>query len=230
MEGTKNCTLTHTHYTPARNPYGLPLPVHITSRGGTWVTGSSGPGHGVATCGTVGNITDGGTGVGGFTSGTMVVGWLGADEKNGPNNKCVDGVCPRPHADFLLASLAFFRSVLSVSTNSLSLSMFSYFEWLGFGSLVPLPLSLLVTSLYSVGKMWYRNSAVVLSFFLNQLKTASSLNCLLRIIYLWWSTSKSVVHSLHLSLVLLGFWSGLLNPWFEETLSTVVSIQDPRNS
>ena len=86
-----------------------------------------------------------------------------------------------------------------------------------------MPLSLLVASLYSVGKMWYRNSAVVLSFFLNQLKTASSLNCLLRIIHLWWSTSKSVVHSLHLSLVLLGFWSSLLNSWFEEALSTVVS-------
>jgi len=86
-----------------------------------------------------------------------------------------------------------------------------------------LPLSLLVASLYSVGNMWYRNSAVVSSFFLNQLKTASSLNCLLCIIHLWWSTSKSVVHSLRLSLVFLGFWSGLLNFRFEEALSTVVS-------
>ena len=88
---------------------------------------------------------------------------------------------------------------------------------------MPLPLSLLVASLYSVGKMWYRNSAMVLSFFLNQLKTASSLNCPLRIIHLWWSTSKSVVHSLRLSLVLLGFWFGLLNSWFEEALSALVS-------
>ena len=88
--------------------------------------------------------------------------------------------------------------------------------------MVPLFLSLLVASLYSVGKMWYRNSAMVLSFFLNQLKTASSLNCLLRIIHLWWSTSKSVVYSLRLSLVLLGFWSGLLNSWFKEALSTLV--------
>ena len=88
---------------------------------------------------------------------------------------------------------------------------------------MPLPLSLLVASLYSVGKIWYRNSAVVSSLFLNQLKTASSLNCPLRIIHLWWSTSKSVVHSLRLSLVLLGFWSCLLNSWFEEALSAVVS-------
>jgi len=64
---------------------------------------------------------------------------------------------------------------------------------------------------------------MVLSFFLNQLKTASSLNCPLCIIHLWWSTLKSVVHSLRLSLVLLGFWSGLLNSWFEEALSAVVS-------
>jgi len=64
---------------------------------------------------------------------------------------------------------------------------------------------------------------VVLSFFLNQLKTASSLNCPLRIIHLWWSISKSVVHSLRLSLVLLGFWSGLLYCWFKEALSAVVS-------
>ena len=64
---------------------------------------------------------------------------------------------------------------------------------------------------------------MVSSFFLNQLKTASSLNCPLRIIHLWWSTSKSMVHSLRLSLVLLGFWSGLLSFWFEGTLSAVVS-------
>ena len=64
---------------------------------------------------------------------------------------------------------------------------------------------------------------MVSSFFLNQLKTASSLNCPLHIIHLWWSTLKSVVYSLCLSLVLLGFWSGLLNSWFEEALSTLVS-------
>ena len=64
---------------------------------------------------------------------------------------------------------------------------------------------------------------MVLSFFLNQLKTALSLNCLLCIIHLWWSTSKSMVHSLCLSLVLLGFWSSLLNSWFKEALSALVS-------
>ena len=78
----------------------------------------------MATHGTVG----GGTGIGGFTGGTMVVGWLGADKKNGPDDKYADGMCPRPHADFLLASLAAFRGCLSVSTNFLSLSMFPYFE------------------------------------------------------------------------------------------------------
>ena len=64
---------------------------------------------------------------------------------------------------------------------------------------------------------------MVSSFFLNQLKTASSLNCPLHIIHLWWSTLKSVVHSLYLSLVLLGFWFSLLNSWFEKALSAVVS-------
>ena len=63
---------------------------------------------------------------------------------------------------------------------------------------------------------------MVLSFFLNQLKTALSLNCLLCIIHLWWSVSKSAVHSLCLSLVLLGFWFSLLYCWFKEALSTVV--------
>ena len=82
----------------------------------------------MATHGTVGDMTNGGTGVGGFTGGTMMVGWLGTDEKNGPDDKCADGVCLYPHADFLLVSLAFFRSALSVSMKSLSLSMFPYFK------------------------------------------------------------------------------------------------------
>ena len=86
----------------------------------------------MATHGTVGNMTDGGTGVGGFTGDAMIVGPLGADEENDEGNdpavRCADGVCPQPHADFLLASLAIFRSALSVSTKSLSLSMFPYFE------------------------------------------------------------------------------------------------------
>ena len=94
-----------------------------------WVTGNSGPGRGVATRGTVGSTTgDAGIGAGG---GAVVVG-PSADEGNAPAHapdvRCADGVCPRPHADFLLSSLAFFRSALSVSTNSLSLSMFPYFE------------------------------------------------------------------------------------------------------
>jgi len=87
-----------------------------------WATGNSGPGHGVATCGTVCS-----------TTGTMMVGGSGADEGdvdegNGPAVRCADGVCLRPHADFLLVSLAAFRSVLSVSMNPLSLSMFPYFD------------------------------------------------------------------------------------------------------
>ena len=90
-----------------------------------WVTGSSGPGHGVATCGTVGSTTgDAGAG----SVGTMMVSGSGANEGNGPDVRYVDGVCLRPHADFLLASLAFFRSAPSVSMNSLSLSMFPYFK------------------------------------------------------------------------------------------------------
>ena len=89
-----------------------------------WVTGNSGPGRGVATHGTVGSmIGDAGVGAGGGP---------GADEGNAPAHapdvRCADGVCLRPHADFLLLSLAFFRSALSVSTNSLSLSIFPYFE------------------------------------------------------------------------------------------------------
>ena len=83
----------------------------------------------MATCGTVGSmIGDTGVGAGG---GAMMVG-PGADEGNtpahAPDVRCADGVCPRPHADFLLLSLAFFRVALSVSTNSLSFSMFPYFE------------------------------------------------------------------------------------------------------
>ena len=75
----------------------------------------------MATCGSSGNITDG-------TGGAVMVGGSGANKENGPDVRCVEGVCPRPHADFLLVSLAFFRSVLSVSTNSLTLSMFLYFD------------------------------------------------------------------------------------------------------
>ena len=83
----------------------------------------------MATHGTVGSmIGDAGVGAGG---GTMMVG-PGADEGNAPAHapdvRCADGMCPRPHADFLLVSLAFFRIALSVSTNSLSFSMFPYFE------------------------------------------------------------------------------------------------------
>ena len=95
-----------------------------------WVIGNSRPGCGVGTCGAIGIMIDGdaGAGVGDFTGGAMMVGGLGADEKNSPNDKCADSICPQPHADFLLASLAAFRSVLSVSTKSLSLSMFLYFK------------------------------------------------------------------------------------------------------
>ena len=89
---------------------------------------------------------------------------------------------------------------------------------------MPLLLSLLVASLYLVGKMWNRNSAVVLSFFLNQLKTASSLNCPLRIIHLWWRAMKSAMHSSRLFLGLLGFWLfSLLDFWWEEARTAVVS-------
>ena len=78
----------------------------------------------MATRGTVGSTTgDVGIGVGAGP---------GADKGNAPAHapdvRCADGVCPRPHADFLLSSLAFFRIALSVSTNSLSFSMFPYFE------------------------------------------------------------------------------------------------------
>ena len=91
-----------------------------------WAIGSSGPGCGMATCGTVGSMT-------GEDAGTIMVGGSGADEGNadegnGPDVRCADGICLRPHADFLLASLAAFRSALSVSMNSLSLSMFPYFD------------------------------------------------------------------------------------------------------
>ena len=47
---------------------------------------------------------------------------------NGPNDKCADGVCLWPHADFLLASLVTFRSVLSSVTKSWSLSIFPYLD------------------------------------------------------------------------------------------------------
>jgi len=98
--------------------------------------GNSDPGHGVATCGTVGHMTNGGAGgrigdggAGMLTDRAMVVGWLGEDEdRNGPDDKCADGVCPWPHADFLLASLAAFRSALSLVTKSWSLSIFPYLD------------------------------------------------------------------------------------------------------
>ena len=91
-----------------------------------WVIGSSGPGCGVATCGTVGNtIRDMGVGA---SPGAVIVGGSGADEGNGPDVRCADSICLHPHADFLLVSLAAFRSALSISMNSLSLSMFPYFE------------------------------------------------------------------------------------------------------
>ena len=60
--------------------------------GGSRIIGNSNPGHGVATCGTVGCMTDGGAGgrtdggTGVLTNGAIVVGWLDKD-KNGPNEK-----------------------------------------------------------------------------------------------------------------------------------------------
>ena len=95
--------------------------------GGIWVTGSSGPGRGVATHGTVDSMV-GDVGAGAGAGGTMMVGGSSVDKGNSPDIRCADSICPYPHADFLLASLALFRSALSVSTNSLSLSMFPYFE------------------------------------------------------------------------------------------------------
>ena len=89
----------------------------------------------MGTCGGVSNITDGDAGgsmgdrgTGAFTDGAMMVGWLGKDKENGPDDKCEDGICPQPHFVFLLASLAAFRSSLSVATNSWSLSRFPYFD------------------------------------------------------------------------------------------------------
>jgi len=83
----------------------------------------------VATCGTVGSMIDRNVGAGdGDFAGTIMVGRSGTEEGNGPDDRCADGVCLWPHADFLLASLAAFRSVLSISTKSLSLSMFPYFK------------------------------------------------------------------------------------------------------
>ena len=95
------------------------------SRGGSQMIGSSDPGCGVGTHGGFGNITNGGAGgsmgdrgAGAFTDGTVVIGWLGKDEGNGPNDKYADGVCLQPHFAFLLVSLAAFRSSLSVATKS----------------------------------------------------------------------------------------------------------------
>ena len=68
--------------------------------GGNWIIGNSVPGHGVATCGTVGRMTDGDAGgrtdggvggrtdggAGALTDGAIVVGWLDEDEEgNGPD-------------------------------------------------------------------------------------------------------------------------------------------------
>jgi len=94
--------------------------------GSNWIIGNSNPGCGVGTCGGIGNMTDGGAGgsmgdrgAGAFTDGAVVVGWLDEDEDgNGPNDKCADGMCLWPHADFLLVSLAAFRSTLSSVTKS----------------------------------------------------------------------------------------------------------------
>jgi len=88
--------------------------------------GNSDPEHSVATHGTVGCMTDRGaggrTGDGGagvLADGAIVVGWFDKDEDgNGPDDKCADGICPQPHADFLLVSLAVFRSALSSVTKS----------------------------------------------------------------------------------------------------------------
>ena len=104
--------------------------------GGSWIMGNSDPGCGVDTCGVTGHMTDGGAGgrigdggTGALADGAIVVGWLDEDEDgNGPNDKCVDGICLRPHADFLLGSLAAFRSVLSLVTKSWSLSIFPYLD------------------------------------------------------------------------------------------------------
>jgi len=69
-------------------------------RGGNWIIGNSDPGRGVATCGIVGHMTDGGAGgrtdrgaggrtdggAGAFADGAMVVGWLDKNEEgNGPD-------------------------------------------------------------------------------------------------------------------------------------------------
>jgi len=104
------------------------------SCGGNQIIGNSNPGCGVDTHGVVGHITDGGAGgrtgdggTGALADGAIVVGWLDKDKDgNGPDDKCADGICLRPHADFLLASLAAFRSALSLVTKSWSLSIFLY--------------------------------------------------------------------------------------------------------
>jgi len=88
--------------------------------------GNSDPGCGVATYGTVGHMADGVAGsrtgdggAGALADRAVMVGGLDKDKDgNGPDDKCADGVCPWPHADFLLASLAIFRSALSLVTKS----------------------------------------------------------------------------------------------------------------
>ena len=104
--------------------------------GSSWIIGNSDPGHGVATCGTVGYMTDWGAGgrtgdrgAGALANGAIVVGRLDEDEDgNGPDDKCADGVCLRPHADFLLVFLAAFRSTLSLVMKSWFLSIFPYLD------------------------------------------------------------------------------------------------------
>jgi len=98
--------------------------------------GNSDLGCGVATCGVVGCMTDGGAGgrtrdggTGALADGEIMVGGFNEDEDgNGPDDKCADGVCPRPHADFLLVSLAAFKSALSSVTKSWFLSIFPYLD------------------------------------------------------------------------------------------------------
>jgi len=77
---------------------------------------------------TAGVVTHGIAGAGGLMGDVTMAGPLGAVEGNGPDDKCADGICLRPHADFLLASLAAFSSPLSVSTNFRSLSILLYFD------------------------------------------------------------------------------------------------------
>ena len=78
--------------------------------------GGSGTTTGVVTHGIAGAGVDG-LSAGGLVGDVTMASPLGAVEGNGPDDKCADGVCLRPYADFLLASLAAFSSPLSVSMN-----------------------------------------------------------------------------------------------------------------